>query len=82
VLRNKFFFDEIYMVLVKAGQGTLAWLCGFVDRWIIAGLAVRGLSATTRGAGQVLRLFQTGNVQTYALWFAAGATIILYCLVR
>jgi NADH-quinone oxidoreductase subunit L len=82
VLRNKFFFDEIYMVLVKAGQGTLAWLCGFVDRWIIAGLAVRGLSATTRGAGQVLRLFQTGNVQTYAFWFAAGATIILYCMVR
>ena len=82
VLRNKFFFDEIYMVLVKVGQGTLAWLCGFVDRWIIAGLAVRGLAATTRGAGQVLRLFQTGNVQTYALWFAAGATIILYCLVR
>ncbi|MCX6900645.1 MAG: NADH-quinone oxidoreductase subunit L [Verrucomicrobia bacterium] len=82
VLRNKFFIEEIYMVLVKAGQGTLAWLCGFVDRWIIAGLAVRGLAATTRGTGQVLRLFQTGNVQTYALWFAAGATIILYCLVR
>ena len=82
VLRNKFFFDEIYMVLVKVGQGTVAWLCGFVDRWIIAGLVVRGLAATTRGAGQALRLFQTGNVQTYALWFAAGATIILYCLVR
>ncbi len=82
VLRNKFFFDEIYMVLVKVGQGTLAWLCGFVDRWIIAGLVVRGLTATTRGAGQTLRLFQTGNVQTYALWFAAGATILLYCLVR
>ena len=82
VLRNKFFLDEIYMVLVKVGQGTVAWLCGFVDRWIIAGLAVRGLAATTRGVGQVLRLFQTGNVQTYALWFAAGATIILYCLVR
>jgi len=82
VLRNKFFFDEIYMVLVKVGQGTLAWLCGFVDRWIIAGLAERGLSGATRGVGQVLRLFQTGNVQTYALWFAAGATIILYCLVR
>ncbi|MBI5821955.1 MAG: NADH-quinone oxidoreductase subunit L [Verrucomicrobia bacterium] len=82
VLRNKFFFDEIYMVLVKVGQGTVAWLCGFVDRWIIAGLAVRGLAATTRGVGQVLRLFQTGNVQTYALWFAAGTTIILYYLVR
>ena len=69
-------------MLVKAGQGTVAWFCGFVDRWIIAGLAVGGLSATTRGVGQVLRLFQTGNVQTYALWFAAGATILLYCLVR
>ena len=82
VLRNKFFFDEIYTVLVNVGQGTIAWICGFVDRWIIAGLIVRGVTLTTRGAGQVLRLFQTGNVQTYALWFAAGATILLYCLIR
>ena len=82
VLRNRFFFDEFYMVLVKAGQGSVAWLCGFVDRWIIAGLVVRGVAVSVRGAGQALRLFQTGNVQTYALWFAAGVTIILYCLVR
>lgn len=82
VLRRKFFFDEIYMVLVNVGQGTVAWICGFVDRWIIAGLIIRGVALTTQGMGQVLRLFQTGNVQTYALWFAAGATILLYCLIR
>jgi NADH-quinone oxidoreductase subunit L len=82
VLRNKFFFDEIYTVLVKVGQGTLAWICGFVDRWVIAGLVIRGVALTTRGTGQLLRLFQTGNVQTYALWFAAGATILIYCLIR
>ena len=82
VLRHKFFFDEIYMVLVNVGQGAIAWICGFVDRWIIAGLAVRGVTVTARGMGQALRLFQTGNVQTYALWFAAGVTILLYCLIR
>ncbi|SVA99845.1 uncharacterized protein METZ01_LOCUS152699, partial [marine metagenome] len=32
---------------------------------------------TTELVGRVLRLAQTGNLQTYAFWFAAGMALVL-----
>jgi NADH-quinone oxidoreductase subunit L len=55
----------------------LAKLADAIDRWVIAGLLVRGAHGTTELAGRVLRLAQTGNLQTYAFWFAAGMTALL-----
>ena len=76
-LRNRFWFDEIYQWLIDNVQENLAKLADASDRWVIAGLLVRGLHGTTELAGRVLRLAQTGNLQTYAFWFAAGMAVLL-----
>jgi len=39
---------------------------------------VRGTHGTTELAGRALRLFQTGNLQTYALLFALGIVLVLW----
>ena len=49
-----------------------------MDRWLVAGLLVRGTHGTTELAARALRLAQTGNLQTYALWFTLGVALVLY----
>ncbi len=76
-VRNRFWFDEVYQWFIDKVQENLAKLADAIDRWVIAGLLVRGAHGTTELAGRVLRLAQTGNLQTYAFWFAAGMTALL-----
>ena len=76
-LRDRFWFDEAYQWLIDHVQENLAKLADAIDRWIIAGLLVRGTHGTTELAARVLRLVQTGNLQTYAFWFAAGMAALL-----
>ncbi len=76
-LRQRFWFDEIYQWLIDQVQENLAKLADAIDRWVIAGLLVRGTHGTTELAARVLRLAQTGNLQTYAFWFAAGMAALL-----
>jgi NADH-quinone oxidoreductase subunit L len=77
-LRNCFYFDELYRRLIALTQEATARLADALDRWIIAGLLVRGTHGAVELAGRLLRLAQTGNLQTYALWFVAGLALILY----
>ena len=76
-VRNRFWFDEVYQWFIDKVQENLAKLADAIDRWVIAGLLVRGTHGTTELAGRVLRLAQTGNLQTYAFWFAAGMAALL-----
>jgi len=75
--RDRFYFDELYAWLIRVTQETLARLADWVDRWIIAGFVVRGTHGTTELVGRVLRLVQTGSLQTYAFLFAAGVVLVL-----
>jgi NADH-quinone oxidoreductase subunit L len=77
-MRNRFYFDEIYSGLIAVTQGALSALAQFIDRWVIAGLLVRGTHGTTELLGRALRLAQTGNLQTYAFLFAAGVALVLW----
>jgi NADH-quinone oxidoreductase subunit L len=77
-MRNRFYFDELYEVLIRRTQDLLASVADAVDRWIIAGLIIKGLHGTTELAGRALRLVQTGNLQTYAFLFVAGVALLLY----
>jgi NADH-quinone oxidoreductase subunit L len=77
-MRNRFYFDELYQATVIRLHDFLAAVADWFDRWIIAGLAVRGTHGTTELAGRALRLLQTGNLQTYALLFALGVALVLY----
>lgn len=77
-LRNRLYFDELYRRLIALTQEAAARLADAVDRWIVAGVLVRGTHSAVELAGRLLRLAQTGSLQTYALWFAAGLALILY----
>jgi len=77
-MRNRFGFDEAYAELVAKTQDALAEFADAFDRWIVAGLLVRGTHGTTELFGRALRLLQTGNLQTYAFLFAAGLVIVLF----
>jgi len=75
---NRFYFDELYEATVIRLHDFLAAVAGWFDRWIIAGVAVRGTHGTTELVGRALRLLQTGNLQTYAFLFALGVALVLY----
>ena len=81
-MRNRFYFDEFYQATVIRFHDFLAAVADWFDRWIIAGLAVRGTHGTTELAGRALRLLQTGNLQTYALLFALGVALVLYLALK
>jgi NADH-quinone oxidoreductase subunit L len=78
ILRDKFYFDELYAWLIAHTQDALATSANWFDRWIIAGLFVRGTHGATELCGRALRLVQTGNLQTYTFVLAAGVAVVLY----
>ena len=77
-MRERFYWDEIYELTVIRLHEWLSIIAGFIDRWIIAGVAVRGTHGTTELIGRALRLMQTGNLQTYAFLFALGVALVIY----
>jgi len=76
-LRNRFYLDEVYQATVIRLHEFLATMAAAFDRWIISGLLVRGTHGTTEFIGRTLRLFQTGNLQSYALMFTLGVALLL-----
>jgi NADH-quinone oxidoreductase subunit L len=76
-MRARFYFDELYQFFIRLTHEALAALASWVDRWLIAGLGVRGLSGTTDIVGRLLRLVQSGNLQTYAFLMVAGLVLVL-----
>ncbi len=77
-LRNRFYFEELYAGLIRWTQDALAAVADFVDRWVVAGLVVKGVQGSVELTGRLLRLVQTGNLQTYSFLFAAGVALLLY----
>ncbi|MGO8702037.1 MAG: NADH-quinone oxidoreductase subunit L [Limisphaerales bacterium] len=76
LLRHKFYFDEMYGKLIAITQEALADFANGCDGFIK--LTIRVLHGGTELTGRTLRLAQTGNLQTYALLFAAGIAVVLY----
>ena len=81
-MRNRFYFDELYQATFIRLHDGLAAVADWFDRWIIAGVAVRGSHGTTELIGRNLRLFQTGNLQTYAFLFVLGVAFLLYFVLK
>ncbi len=81
-MRNRFYFDELYRSVFIRFHDYLAAVAGWIDRWLIAGVGVRGIHGTTELLGRALRQFQTGNLQTYAFLFALGVAFLLYVVLK
>jgi len=81
VVENKYYFDELYQLIVKYVQGTIANLCDAFDRWILQRLGIGGLSVGTGLLGKTVRLLQTGSLSGYAFLIGLGVTVILYYVV-
>ncbi len=81
-LANRLYIDEFYSALIAGTQDVLASLSGWLDRYVLDGVLVRGLSAGTWGAGYLFRLLQFGNLQGYAFLFGAGVVALLYLLIK
>jgi NADH-quinone oxidoreductase subunit L len=81
-LLNKYWVDELYdAVVVRPVRGVSVALWRFWDEKIVDGL-VNGVGYTLEGVSAVLRLFQTGFVGTYALFFAIGVLALFLAFVR
>jgi NADH-quinone oxidoreductase subunit L len=77
-LANKFYLDELYDTWIVGGQQLTARFFAWIDSWILDGLIIRGAAYVSVGFGELLRLFQTGNLQGYAFIFTLGGILLIY----
>lgn len=77
-LQRRYYIDELYNWYVATIQQKLiAGFCALVERYVIIGFLVNGTATLTRGSGQLIRLCQTGRIQTYVLAFLLGIVWLL-----
>lgn len=74
---HKFYIDELYLFITKKILFNLigrpvAW----IDRHIVDGL-MNAIGDLTRGIAELIKGFQSGKVQQYALYFLCGAVGLL-----
>lgn len=72
---GKFYFDEIYQLLIVLPLRFLADVCYAVDRWIVDGL-VDSIAQIPPAVGSLMRSLQTGLVPFYALSMLLGALVL------
>ena len=77
VVKQKFYIDEVYLfvthrIIFRFVARPIAWF----DRHVVdGGVNLSAWCTETLGSG--LRHWQTGQVQTYSLWFVAGVMFLL-----
>jgi NADH-quinone oxidoreductase subunit L len=79
LVRNLYWVDELYDVVILRPFYRLCRFFGGFDRWVVDGI-VNAVGIVTDITGQIVKLFQTGYVRNYALLFLAGAVFILFYL--
>ncbi len=76
-IKNKFYFDEIYLFVVhKIIFRFVAAPISWFDRQVVDGTVNLSGELTQKTSGYLTRL-QTGQLQTYGVWFVLGTTVIL-----
>ena len=82
LLQNRFYFDELYAWLNRCTHEFASRVADWLDRWILAGLCVKGAAGAVGLVGRSLRLLQTGNLQTYAFLVAAGLALLFWLVLK
>ena len=73
---NKFYFDELYDILIVQPLLYLARFYYWLDRWLVDGL-VNLIGSLPPLAGSLMRSLQMGLVQFYALAMVLGAIVLI-----
>jgi NADH-quinone oxidoreductase subunit L len=74
---NKWYVDELFdAVFVRPTVRAARWMWDVIDVGVIDRM-VNGAAALVQGAGRVLRLIQSGQIQQYALMMVIGIFFIL-----
>lgn len=81
LFRDKFYLDEFYLGIVRLFQDSVAAFLDVVDRFVIDPLVARFPAMSALAAGSFLRVFQVGNVQTYAFFFGAAVVVLIAFLI-
>jgi NADH-quinone oxidoreductase subunit L len=76
VVANKFYVDELYMLLIRGLFLTVTRVVAWFDRKVVDG-AVNVVGFLSKRSGDALRLTVTGKVQNYALVIFGGAVAAL-----
>jgi NADH-quinone oxidoreductase subunit L len=82
LMKNKFYFDEIYEATFVRAHDFIAAVADFIDRWIIEGACIGLVRGGTDLTGKTLRYLQSGNLQTYAFLFVLGVAVALYFILK
>ena len=72
VVENKYYFDEIYQIVVDRVVLAFATLLALFDRVVVNDLGVNGPANSVRRLGTTLRYHVTGHVYSYALAMVLG----------
>jgi NADH-quinone oxidoreductase subunit L len=77
---NKYYVDEIYSLIVIKPFLKLSEIFFLFDKFIIDG-AVNLSAHISEISGHLLRLFQTGYIRNYALYFFLALIVMIYFVV-
>jgi len=78
---NKFYFDEIYAVIVRICQDRLAWIVTALERVLVDGLVARLPTAIIARLGAATRMLQGGHLQGYTFLLGGGVIAVVYLVV-
>ena len=78
---NKFYFDEIYAVLVKVLQDGVAWIVTGLERIVVDGLVARLPAFLAARLGSAARVLTGGHLQAYTFMLGAGVLMVIYLVV-
>ena len=81
ILEKKYFFDDLYDAFIHFVQENIARLSDLFERSVVVERGMNGTARLTERLSHLVRKLQTGVVQFYALFLAAGITVILYVLI-
>jgi NADH-quinone oxidoreductase subunit L len=84
MIRNKFYFDEMYQYGIDRALLGFSFLVSWFDRYVVNDTGVDGSAQITRYSGSVLKYVQTGRLPNYAMGVVLGviALAILGLAVR
>jgi NADH-quinone oxidoreductase subunit L len=76
LIRNKFYFDELYQAGVDRGMLGFSYVVSWFDRYVVNDTGVDGSAQVTGFSGGVLKYLQTGRLPNYAMAVAVGVVAL------